>query len=299
MKSLLLLPIALILIKCETAHSQVSGNQAYKKNYNYSSASIPDKGVKLYLNDSCFIIRASILDNITADAYVAVFGVAQESSELKDCNNKINSRINGFTSGLQKMGIATENIFIDLTTQNKIYDYKVSTSLAEEFLEGFELKKNVIVKFKNISDLEKMMILASDFQIYDLVKVDYIVEDINQVYTTLFKAAMEIINQKKLLFVGATNMKVLPSSEIYSENFYCLNPDQLYDTYQAYESGDVSLPYNSTVKIKKIRKSQTVYYNKMNYSGFDKVLNPAVTEPAVEYGLTLEIKYQIEKQKNH
>jgi hypothetical protein len=32
----------------------------------------------------------------------------------------------------------------------------------------------------------------------------------------------------------------------------------------------------------------------MNYSGLDKVINPTVIEPSVEYILTLQIKYMIE-----
>jgi uncharacterized protein YggE len=296
MKSKLLIILLIFVISYYPTNAQISGNEAYNKN-NYSSSDESGNRVKLYLNDSTFIIRANVLYNIIADSYVAVFGISQESSNLKECDTKIEERIEGFSASLQKLGINPDNIYSDMTTQNKIYDYKINGNLAEEYLQGFEIKKNIIIRFKNIGYLEKMLIIGANYQIYDLVKVDYIVEDINKVYTKLFQSALEVINQKKLLFINATNMKVLPNSQIYSENFYCLSPNQLYKSYKAYESGDMKLPYNSPYQIKEIRKSQTFYYNKMDYSGFDKVINPGITEPAVEYALELELKFDLDKQK--
>jgi uncharacterized protein YggE len=297
MKSNLIIFLLLFITSNYPAYAQISGNEAYNKGYNYSSSNRSGDLERLYINDSSFIINAKVLYNIVADSYVAVFGLSQESTNLKDCDAKIEERIEGFSASLQKAGISPENIYTEMTTQNKIYDYKLNGNLAEEYLQGFEIKKNVIVRFKNIGYLEKMIILAADRQIYDLVKVDYIVEDIDKVYTKLFQSAMEVINQKKLLYTSATNMKILPNSHIYAENFYCLNPNQLYKSYKAYESGDIKLPYNSSYQIKDIRKSQTFYYDKTDYSGFDKVINPSVTEPAIEYALELEIKYDLDNQK--
>ena len=240
-----------------------------------------------------------MVQNVIADGYVATFGLAVESSTLKECNDKIDKRIKDFTNELTKLGVAKTDIYVDMTSQNKIYDYKVNGDLAEEYLQGFELKKNVIVRFNHISDLDQMVIVASNLEIYDLVKVDYIVTDLNAIHTQLFTTASEIINQKKGLYTTLTNAHLSPTSEIYGDQFYSFYPDQLYASYQAYESGNVSnsgYNNNSSVTTKEVRKSATYYYDKINYSGFDKVINPYVTEPAVEFVLTLQVKFEMEKK---
>ena len=287
--------LATTILLVSTVHAQQSGNSVYGQGYNstYAKSQTVDK---LFLTDSTFIIQASVMVNVIADSYVATFGVAESSTTLSDCNDKIDKRIASFIADLTKLGVAQTDLYVDMTTQNKIYDYKMNGSVAEQYIKGFEIKKNVIVKFKNIKDLDKMIISASTYQIYDLVKVDYEVADINKIYTQLFQSATEIINQKKGLYVTATNAKLNSVSEIYGESFYNYSPSQLYKSYTAYESSDVYGQYTNYVK-KDLRKSTTYYYDKMSYSGFDKIINPTVTEPAVEFVLTLQIKFQIEKNK--
>ncbi|MDZ4126765.1 MAG: hypothetical protein U1E02_21720, partial [Hydrogenophaga sp.] len=123
----------------------------------------------------------------------------------------------------------------------------------------------------------------------------YIVTDINKIYTQLFQTAMDVINGKKELYVKATNIKLLNSSQIYGESFYSFYPSQLYKSYTANITTEYS-DYSSYSKRKDLKKSTTYYYDKINYSGFDKVINPIVTEPTVEFVLMLQIKFDIEKK---
>lgn len=103
---------------------------------------------------------------------------------------------------------------------------------------------------------------------------------------------MDVINEKKDMYVKATNVKLKSTSQILGESFYSMSPSQLYDDY----TPNVSTEYNDYVKKKDLRKSTTYYYNHINYSGFDKVFNPTVIEPAVEYVLTLQIKFYLDKK---
>ncbi len=295
MKNISILICTLFSIATGMLQAQQSGNSVYGQGYNAPHGKYPTKE-SLYLSDSTFIIEASVVQNVIADGYVAAFGLSEEGTTLKECNEKIDKRIKEFTDQLTKMGIAKTDIYVDMTSQNKVYDYKMNGELAEEYLQGFELKKNIVVKFAHIGDLDQMVITASNIGIYDLVKVDYIVNDLAAIHTQLFNAATEIINQKKAQYATLTNARLSPASEIYGDQFYSYYPDQLYSSYQAYESGNVTgSGYNNNTTTKNIRKSATYYYDKINYSGFDKVINPYVTEPAVEFVLTLQVKFEIEK----
>ena len=107
---------------------------------------------------------------------------------------------------------------------------------------------------------------------------------------------MEVINSKKDLYVKATNIKLTTSSEIYGESFYSFYPSQLYKNYTPNITTEY-YDYGSYGKRKDLKKNTTYYYDKINYSGFDKVINPVVTEPTVEFVLMLQIKFYIEISK--
>jgi hypothetical protein len=283
----------LLLLIGLPALCQMSGNSAYNQ-----SEKVFHKNVNmLYLGDSAFLIEADILLNTPAESYVAIFGVSQEGKTLQECNTLIDKRIQGFVAELGKIGIPKNDVYIDITTQNKIFDYKIQGNVAEEYLQGFELKKTVNLRFKDISQIDKLMITASQFEIYDLVKVDYIISDIQKIYSQLFAEATTIINRKKELYLNLTHVTLLPVSQIYGEEFLSLYPNDRYKSYQAFESGRIERDYESRLSIKNIRKSATFYYDKPDESGFDKVINPMVIEPAISFVLRLKVKYTIDKTK--
>jgi len=287
------LTILLLLFLGNTLFGQISGNSVIDQNYTNLRQPVT---TKIYLTDSTFVIQANVLANIIADSYVAVFGVSESAKSLADANTNIDKRIQAFISALTKSGIAKDDIFVDMTTQTQLADYKITGNYAEQFISGFEQKKNVIVNFTGIQDLGNLVTLASGFEIYDLVKVDYIVNDITPVYSKLFEAAMEIINTKKKLYLSATGLKLLPASQVYGESFTGYYPNQMYKSYTPNVTSELYTYYDdSKFRKKDLKKNTTYYYEKVSHSYFDKVLNPVVTEPAVGFVLTLQIKYEIEK----
>lgn len=284
----------ILLIATLTVFGQYSGNYVTGDNY-YGNQLQTQAPNKLYLSDSAFVIQARVLTNVIADEYVVTIGVSEYATTLKEANTKIDDRIQKFIAALKsKFSISPSDIYVDMTSQTQVADYKVTGNYAEQYISGFEQKKNIIVKLKNIKDLDKIIVVASEYEIYDIAKVDYIVKDINKIYMQLFQTAMEVINGKKDLYVKATNGKLKTTSQIYGESFYSFFPTQLYKKY----TPNISTEYDnnsSYSKRKDLRKNTTYFYEPINYSGFDKVLNPTVTEPAVEYVLMLQIKFDIEK----
>ena len=41
------------------------------------------------------------------------------------------------------------------------------------------------------------------------------------------------------------------------------------------------------------RKARTFYFNALDGNGFDKVINPVVLEPVVQFTLYLKVKYEV------
>src|SRR5678815_4507435 len=110
-----------MIIIYQLATAQQSGNSTYGYNTGLGKADTADK---LFLTDSSFIIPASVAMNVIADQYVVTFSSTEEAADVSECNTKMDKRINAFRGDLKKMGITDKDVFVDMTTQNKIYDYK-------------------------------------------------------------------------------------------------------------------------------------------------------------------------------
>lgn len=295
--------LGLILFAASTISiGQVIGNQAFSNDYDNSYYNLQAKKNvgkhqqlnKLYINDSAFIIEAKILKNVKADGYVAVFGLNQEAKTVSQANYAINERIRRFISNVVKLGIKDTDIYTDLISQYKVYDFNKVNTTYEEYLKGFELSKNVIIKYSSSDQIEQLLTIASQDSIFDLVKVDYIIDDISKVYDDLFFAAKEVIQKKKQRYEGFSSVKINPNAQIYAENFSSYYPSELYKSYKAFAQNSYT-SYSYRDKEKGVHKFETFYYNKIDYSGFDKIINPAVVEPMVEVSLTLQVKYDLVK----
>ncbi|MGG9971766.1 SIMPL domain-containing protein [Ferruginibacter sp. SUN002] len=292
--TILLLNLGLIVF------GQISGNHVFSEynnnNYNSRELNYQNKFNKLYLNDSSFLVEAKVVKNVKADAYVAVFGLSQEATTVTGANTSINERIKNFINNLKKLGIKNEDIYTDLLTQYKVYDFKKLGNSYEEYMKGFELSKNVLIKYSKPEQIEQMLTVASQDSIFDLVKVDYIINDISKVYDELFLSATEVIKKKKQMYVNLTDMKLKPAAQIYGENFASYYPSDLYKSYKAFTQNYYENYYwlrdNET---KRLHKFQTYYYDEINYSGFDKVINPVILEPTIQVALTIQLKYDIQK----
>jgi len=302
MKSKVIAISAILVLLSLNSFAQISGNKMMDRGnsvYGYQPYySPPAEQPMLYLSDSAFLVKANILMNVKADTFVAVFAVHEKAPTIKECNEKINVRIANFIAEIAKTGITAKSIYVDLTTQTKLLDYKVDkvNNYAEQYIRGFELNKNVIIRFTNTADIDRMLMAASVCGIYDIVKVDYIVTDMEKVYAELYKIAGDVISRKKGAYVSLTKSKLAAASQVYSESFKTFYPSNLYKKYTPDQSvTSLQTDYNSKMVIKELNSAQTFYYDQLEYSGFDKIINPVVTEPMVEFVLNLQVKFKIEK----
>ncbi len=155
-------------------------------------------------------VEANVLMNVEADEYVAVFGVTHEGETVAECGRKMGATIEEFAGELKSLGIGEEEIFVDFVAQNKIYGFEVTGDLAQEKLVGFELKKNISIQYRDRSLLDKFIVAAARSEIFDLIKVDYIVKDVNGVQDRLMEEAARVIDQKKARYKRLLGIKLQP-----------------------------------------------------------------------------------------
>jgi len=297
--------IFLITIVCAiTGFAQASGNIGYAQGGGNARAEQNEKNKRTQTKEdmpptaTSMFVDASVLMNVKADEYVAVFGISQECATVAECNQKMDATIIEFSAQLRQLGVGRDDVYVDFAAQNKIYGYQVSGTIAKENLVGFELKKNISIHYQDKMLLDKLVIAASGAKIFDLIKVDYLVKDAGPIQNRLMDEAAKIIKQKVARDEKLLNIKLLPPAQIYAEKPSVYFPTEMYDSYAAYESEEIGSDYyRDKYTVQNARKSLTFFFNPLNADGFDVVINPIVIEPVVQFTLYLKVKYEIDQTK--
>lgn len=298
---------AFFLLLCLTVpatvcRAQASGNVAYSQQ-GRPSGQAEQRELNKRMQDtgssSALMVDAAVLSNVRADEHVAVFGVMQECTVVPECSQKVDAAVAEFTAGLRGLGVAADDVFVDFTAQNRIYGYELSERLARERLVGFELKKNVSVRYKERLLLDRIVVAAARAGIFDLIKVDYVVRDTAAVHSRLAEEAARIVKEKAERHERLLGVKFKRPPHIYAERPSIYFPTEMYDSYTAAESENINQPYydRQQVTVQNARKSRTFYFNPLDADNFDLVLNPVVLEPVVQFTYYLKVRYDLEPPK--
>lgn len=290
--------IVTLLLTFSVSQAQISGNQIYGNNSysgnNYNQSNLPNNAV-VSINDNHLTVTVKLLQNKKADGFVITLGLNEEDETVSGCSKKINARIDGFLDKIKTLGIKKENVYIDFISQTKIYDFEVNGLNSEQVDKGFEIKKNIIITTSNVNSLEKLIALASDFEIHDVIKVDYFNSDTNAIHNALFDEALVLAEAKKIRYMKSFGKRIVGTPNA-TEEFATVFPETQYKTYQAFETAEIQTNYNNrSPYLKKIaRKNKTFYYDGISSAGFDKVINPNQTEVGIQYVLILTMTYKID-----
>jgi uncharacterized protein YggE len=290
--------IAFTLILCALfggLQGQTSGNIAYK---NANQASQPELYYQVIAQgDTAMVVEAAVLLNEKATTYVLVMGIAQEGKTVPEANTQINKRVESFTNDLKALGISSQDFYVDLITQNRIYNYELqaNNTVAMEKLAGFEIKKNISIQFKEKEMIDKILLVAAKYDIFDLIKVDYLRTDNEKIRNTLFEETTKLIEHKKQQYLQLSKVELLPQCSVVAEIMEIKQPANSYKSYTAYEAASVNDYYDNRLRKIDARKMTTFYFATDPYNLFDKIINPIITEPVIQYSLRLKVRYFVQK----
>ena len=292
------------------AFSQASGNyensRQNRNDYRYNQQSGQYQPTSIAQaaapNSSVVNFDVKVLYNVEADSYMAIFHLSQVGKTVGQVDTLINERINGFKNKLAGLGIPEKNVFSDMLTFVPVYEYEVQRKLFSkkynEIPKGFELKKNVHVLFEDENLLEKIVSAAAQNEIYDFVRVNYYVKNLDEIYKKMRTEAKKLIKEKE----GDYRELGIELDTLYrsiSENKMLIYPYSSYSTYQAYSSNNLlnTANINGKSKVVQAQKSTTQFYNPIDYSKFDVVVNPIILKPVVQFTYNLVVLYERNKPK--
>src|SRR5205814_823119 len=92
---------------------------------------------------------------------------------LAEARRKTEAKIEAFTSRS-----SPRPVHRDFVAQNRIYGYELAANVATERVTGFEVKENVSIRCHTQAEVDALIESAAKNGIYDLIKVDYVVTDL-------------------------------------------------------------------------------------------------------------------------
>jgi uncharacterized protein YggE len=297
----LFLPILWVFVVIDSS-AQVKGNANYNgnSNYNYNNKRTlnNDLAEASFEDDSTIIIGANVMMNISASSYVVIIGLSQVGENAEMCNQLMNQRINGFMERLVTLGIKKNDVNIDFISQVPVYEYETEKKLFsktyQEVPAGFYLNKNIHVAYQKSETFEQILSEAAKFEIYDFIKVEYIIDNMENSYDSLRTNAINIINKKVQSF-KKLGLTFNPRFHIVAEDYASSYPPERYQKYTAFSSPSLqNVKRGSTVN--QINKQETSYFEKMPYEKFDLVINPQVIAPLPQLMYSLKVKYVLKRQ---
>lgn len=300
MKKSILLLSGLFLLSV-ALHAQVMGNYGVQQNtYQQIRENNQYRGVPksaMMLEGNTIEIGINALSNQNASAYVAIFNLVQFGKLADETNTLINTRIGNFIAELKTMGIAEEDIHVDMVNFLPKYEFDMTKKLFSkktytEIPKGFELQKNVHVRYKKAALLDNIVTAAAKQEIYDIVKVDYFVNDSQAIYAQLRESTFQYLKNLKKQY-QTIGIQLDSAYVITAENAWVAYPINRYESYQAFSTQSLESIEKSSAIVTTAEKPISRFYNAIPANDYDIVINPEVLEPCVQFSYNLVVRFSM------
>ena len=238
-------------------------------------------------------IDIKALQNVTAATYTAVFNISQIGETAEETNRLVNERIDNIKDKLKLKGILSKDIVKDVISFVPVYEIEVEKKLFSktytEVPKGFELQQNIHIQFTNTNQFEDILTACAENEIYNLVKVDYFINNIAEVYKNLQSEILKLVEDKKAYY-KTLGFDLSKYDVSIADDKFCYFPKDFYRSYQAFNS----VSFEALKKDKGIttaKKQTSYYYQPLTYQDYDLVINPSIVEPVTQVGMNIKLQF--------
>jgi hypothetical protein len=280
------------------ANAQVLGNAGYAdrnnsgSNYEHNSLKNPTA----FTNGDFMTIKIKGIYNEKASSYVATFSVLQLGLNIDEVTSLMDEKVSNIQKSILKLNPNIE-VVVDMISFLPRFETQSTSRLFRkktytEIPVGFALTKNLIFQYKKASELDDIISICAKNDVYDLAKVDYITNNLEVIKDKLQERVL-LEYSKKMKFYGVIkNVDLLSKEKTIDENFEILYPIENYKNYTAYTKAYIPMGNNY---INNVEHNQTFYYNGLKSKTNSFVINPDITEPAIQiiYEMTIVIDLRI------
>jgi hypothetical protein len=160
---------------------------------------------------------------------------------------------------------------------------------------GFKLKKNLHIGFADADFINTLVRICAKEEVYDLVKVDYVSNDLESKKDRLVEKAVKKLKGKIDRYELILGLETDTLDKRMSEGFQVFYPVESYQSCTAYSSSAISNRAVQKANIQTAQKATTQYYQAIPDKDFDFVINPVVTEPVIQVLYQIKLLVRLKK----
>lgn len=286
--------VTVLFLATSFANAQVLGNAGYADRNNHNSNHDYTNSVSQIStsNNDFMTLKIKGIYNEKASSYVATFSVLQLGLNINEVTSLMDERVLNIQKSIQKINPTIE-VVVDMISFLPRFESQSTSRLFRkktytEIPVGFVLTKNLIIQYKKASDLDDIISICANNDVYDLAKVDYITNNLDGIKDKLQERVLLEYNKKMKFYGIIKNVDLLSKEKTIEENFEIFYPIENYKNYKAYTKAYIPMGNNL---INKVEHNETLYYDGVKPKTHSFVVNPDITEPAIQiiYEMTIVI----------
>ena len=249
-----------------------------------------------YYDGNDVVYNINVLYNATPSSYVAIFHINQAGKKVQELDSLMQKRVNKFISSALSLGLKKEDFYLDMIALVPIFE-KEKKTFSKNYTQvpkGFEMQKNIHVKYKNPAALDALFTLAAQSEIYDLIKVEYQFDSTEIAQNLMRQKAVKVL-QTRLNNSKQLGVSVDTCFRTFNERNYEFYPIDQYMNYKpmAVSSIDDESSTSAGSLVATPVQRTTVFYNQLPSNGFDAVINPSSLQPTIQFVYSLEMRYRL------
>jgi hypothetical protein len=252
-----------------------------------------------YYDGSDFLVRVHVLYNAAPSSYMAIFHMNQAGKKVQDIDSLMSKRVAKLIAQAQSIGLKKEDFYTDMIALVPIFE-KEKKTFGKNYTQvpkGFEMQKNLHVRYKNAAQLDALFTLAAQCEIYDLIKVEYFYDSTETANQILKNKAVQVLNQK-LKTYKQMGISLDTNFRMVQEQRHQYFPIDEYRSYSplavsTLEADEVSDAAKSGIPQPSSTQRTTMFYNQVSSDGFDAVINPAPLAPTIQFVYNVDVRYKI------
>ena len=252
-----------------------------------------------YYDGSDLLVRVHVLYNAAPSSYMAIFHMNQAGKKVQDIDSLMSKRVAKLIAQGQSIGLKKEDFYTDMIALVPIFE-KEKKTFGKNYTQvpkGFEMQKNLHVRYKNAAQLDALFTLAAQCEIYDLIKVEYFYDSTETANQILKNKAVQVLNQK-LKTYKQMGISLDTNFRMVQEQRHQYFPIDEYRSYSplavsTLEADEVSDAAKSGIPQQSNTQRTTMFYNQVSSDGFDAVINPAPLAPTIQFVYNVDVRYKI------
>jgi uncharacterized protein YggE len=287
---------AMSMRKQRTTHIDATQNYIPNSGTEYTMSHV-SREQNIISGGNEMIINISVLNNATPTSYTAIFHLNQAGKKVAELDSLLQMRVNKFIKMGASMGIKEKDFYLDMIALVPIFqrEKKLFSNTYNEIPKGFEMQKNLHVRYKNPEQLDKLFTMAAQCEIYDLIKVEYHCDTIQQANIRIRQKAEEVL-KAKISHLKKTGISLDTNFRTVNEFQKQYFPVDQYISYQplaisAIEDDAPQAPKEGNLTSRPNRT--TLFHNAISTNGFDAILNPSPLQPSIQMVYSMEVRYTL------